>query len=159
GRAIANEPIATKAPAAVMATPSNACTSVWAFFVTACPLSWYGVRLYGTIDTGAGYQTHGAPFDPNYAQGSSYLVQKMNRQAMWTLAPGALSTSAVGVLVDKTFAPGWAFIGQLETSFDPYSLELSNSPYAIAGNRGVPLNQQTAYSDSSRAGQFYNSLG
>jgi hypothetical protein len=78
---------------------------------------------------------------------------------MWTLAPGALSTSAVGVLLDKPFAPGWAFIGQLETSFDPYSLELSNSPYAIGGNRGVPLNQQTAYSDSSRAGQFYNSVG
>ena len=159
GPALADEAIVTKATAAALSTSSGACTSVWAFFITACPLSWYGVRLYGTIDTGAGYQTHGAPLDPNYAQGSSYLVQKMNRQAMWTLAPGALSTSAVGVLVDKPFAPGWAFIGQLETSFDPYSLELSNSPYAIAGNRGVPLNQQTAYSNSSRAGQFYNSLG
>ena len=159
GQALADGPMVTKAPAVSSAAPSSACNSVWAFFVTDCPLSWYGVRFYGTIDTGAGYQTHGAPLDPNYAQGSSYLVQKMNRQAMWTLAPGALSTSAVGVLVDKPFAPGWAFIGQLETSFDPYSLELSNSPYAIAGNRGVPLNQQTAYSDSSRAGQFYNSVG
>jgi predicted porin len=156
---LAGEPIVTKAPPAALPTSSNACTSVWSFFVTDCPLSWYGVRLYGTIDAGGGYQTHGAPLDPNYAQGSSYLVQKMNRQAMWTLAPGALSTSAVGVLLDKPFAPGWAFIGQLETSFDPYSLELSNSPYAIGGNRGVPLNQQTAYSDSSRAGQFYNSVG
>jgi predicted porin len=159
GQALADEPIVTKAPSAALSTTSGACTSISGFFVTDCPLSWYGVRLYGTIDTGGGYQTHGAPLDPNYAQGSSYLVQKMNRQAMWTLAPGALSTSAVGVLVDEPFAPGWAFIGQLETSFDPYSLEFSNSPYAIAGNRGVPLNQQTAYSDSSRAGQFYNSVG
>jgi predicted porin len=156
---LAGEPIVTKAPPAALPTSSNACTSVWSFFVTDCPLSWYGVRLYGTIDAGGGYQTHGAPLDPNYAQGSSYLVQKMNRQAMWTLVPGALSTSAVGVLLDKPFAPGWAFIGQLETSFDPYALELSNSPYAIGGNRGVPLIQQTAYSDSSRAGQFYNSVG
>ena len=100
-----------------------------------------------------------APLDPYFAQGSSYLVQKMNRQAMWTLAPGALSTSNVGILVDEPFAPGWAFIGQLEASFDPYSLELSNSPYSIAGNRGVPLNLQTANNDSSRAGQFYNSVG
>ena len=159
GQALADEPIVTKAPAAALSTTSGACTSVWGFFVTDCPLSWYGVRLYGTIDTGGGYQTHGAPLDPNFAQGSSYLVQKMNRQAMWTLAPGALSTSAVGVLVDEPFAPGWAFIGQLETSFDPYSLELSNSPYSIAGNRGVPLNLQTANNDSSRAGQFYNSVG
>ena len=123
-QALADDPLVTKAPAPALPTPSRACTSVWGFFVTDCPLSWYGVRVYGTIDTGGGYQTHGAPLDPNYAQGSSYLIQKMNRRAMWTLAPGALSTSAVGVLVDERFAPGWAFIGQLETSFDPYSLEL-----------------------------------
>ena len=159
GQALADEPIVTKAPAPALPTPSRACTSVWGFFVTDCPLSWYGVRFYGTIDTGGGYQTHGAPLDPNFAQGSSYLVQKMNREAMWTLAPGALSTSAVGVLVDEPFAPGWAFIGQLETSFDPYSLELSNSPHSIADNRGVPLNLQPANNDSSRAGQFYNSVG
>ena len=159
GQALADEPIVTKAPAAALSTTSSACTGVWGFFVTDCPLSWYGVRFYGTIDTGGGYQTHGAPLDPNFAQGSSYLVQKMNRQPMWTLAPGALSTSTVGVLVDERFAPGWAFIGQLEASFDPYSLELSNSPYSIASNRGVPLNLQTANNDSSRAGQFYNSVG
>src|ERR1700761_1859745 len=148
GQALADDPIVTKAPSAALSTTSSACTSVWGFFVTDCPLSWYGVRFYGTIDAGGGYQTHGAPLDPYYAQGSSYLVQKMNRQAMWTLAPGALSTSTVGVLVDEPLAPGWDFIGQLETSFDPYSFELSNSSYAIAGNRGVPLSQQTAYSDS-----------
>ena len=154
GQALADEPIVTKAPAAALSTTSSACTGVWGFFVTDCPLSWYGVRFYGTIDTGGGYQTHGAPLDPHFAQGSSYLIQKMNRQAMWTLAPGALSTSTVGVLVDEPFAPGWAFIGQLEASFDPYSLELSNSPYSIASNRGVPLNLQTANNDSSRAGQI-----
>ena len=159
GQALADEPIVTKTAAATLSTTSSACTGVWGFFVTDCPLSWYGVRVYGTIDTGGGYQTHGAPLDPNFAQGSSYLVQKMNRQPMWTLAPGALSTSAVGALVDEPFAPGWAFIGQLETSFDPYSLELSNSPSSIASNRGVPLNLQTANNDSSHAGQFYNSVG
>jgi hypothetical protein len=113
GQALADEPIVTKAPAAALSTTSSACTGVWGFFVTDCPLSWYGVRFYGTIDTGGGYQTHGAPLDPTFAQGSSYLVQKMNRQPMWTLAPGALSTSAVGVLVDEHFAPGWAFIGPM----------------------------------------------
>ena len=94
GQALADEPILTKAPVAALSTASSTCTSVWGFFVTGCPLSWYGVRLYGTIDTGVGYQTHGAPLDPYFAQGSSYLVQKMDREAMWTLAPGALSTSA-----------------------------------------------------------------
>jgi predicted porin len=159
GQALADEPIVTKAPAAAASAPSGACTSAWGFFVTDCPLSWYGIRFYGTIDTGVGYQTHGAPFDPNFPQGSSYLVQKMNRQAMWTLAPGALGTSSLGILVDEPVAPGWAFVGLLETGFDPYSLQLSNGPNSIAGNRGVPLNQQTANNDSSRAGQIYNSMG
>ena len=57
GQALADEPIVTKAPAAALSTTSGACTSVWGFFVTDCPLSWYGVRLYGTIDAGGGYQT------------------------------------------------------------------------------------------------------
>jgi predicted porin len=156
----ADDIVVTKAaPPAALPTNPGACTSAWGFFVTDCPLSYYGVRLYGTIDAGVGYQTHGAPFDPNFSQGSSYLIQKMNRESMWTLAPNALSTSNIGVLVDEPFAPGWAFIGQLETSFDPYSLRLSNGPASIAGNRGVPLDEQTANNDSSRAGQFYNSVG
>jgi hypothetical protein len=90
GQALADDLIVTKAPAAAWSTPSSACMSVWGFFVTDSPLSWYGVRFYGTIDAGGGYQTHGAPLNPYFAQGSSYLVQKMNREAMWTLAPGAL---------------------------------------------------------------------
>src|ERR1700726_944316 len=151
GQALADEPIVTKAPAAALSTTSSACTIVWGFFVTDCPLSWHGARFYGTIDAGGGYQTHGAPLDPYFAQGSSYLVQKMNRQAMWTLAPGALRTSNVGVLDDDPFGPGWGFIGQFEGRFDPFSLDLSNSPCSIAVNRGVPLNLQTANNDSSRA--------
>jgi hypothetical protein len=29
-----------------------------------CQLTWYGITLYGTIDAGFGWQSHGAPFDP-----------------------------------------------------------------------------------------------
>jgi hypothetical protein len=57
----------TKATLATQASPPPAtCTSILDFFLTACQLSWYGVRFYGTIDVGFGYQTHGAPFDPNF---------------------------------------------------------------------------------------------
>ncbi len=43
--------------------------------------------------------------------------------------------------------------------FDPYSLRFSNGPGSIAANNGVPQNLQTAYSDLSRAGQWYNGQG
>jgi hypothetical protein len=52
-------PLLTKAPP-LAAAPAT-CTGVYDFFLSACQLSWYGVRFYGTIDVGYGYQTHGAP--------------------------------------------------------------------------------------------------
>src|SRR5215475_8244113 len=79
--------MATKAPVLKAAPGPTTCTNVADFFLTACQLSWYGVRFYGTIDVGGGYQTHGAPWDKDFVTGASYFVQKMNRSAMWYLAP------------------------------------------------------------------------
>ena len=75
---------ATKAaPATASATTSasapKTCTGVWDFIETDCQLTWYGITLYGVIDAGFGYQTHGAPFDARSPPGASYLVQKTNR--------------------------------------------------------------------------------
>jgi predicted porin len=157
--AFADEPVLTKAPVASSPPPSGACDSLPSFFLSDCILGWYGVRVYGTIDMGYGYETHGAPFNPQFPQGDSYGIQKMNRSPMWLPSPGALSPSAIGVLVDEPLAPGWAFIGQIEAGFDPYSMRFSNGPASIAENRGVPLDLQSSSNDSSRAGQVYNSLG
>ena len=76
----ADAPILTKAPPAAAAPVT--CGSAYDFFFTSCPLTWYGVTFYGTIDVGGGYQTHGAPFNPDIQSGASYLIQKMNRVAM-----------------------------------------------------------------------------
>jgi hypothetical protein len=50
--------MATKAPLAT-ATPTApaTCTSIQDFFTTGCVLAWHGVRLYGTVDLGYGYET------------------------------------------------------------------------------------------------------
>ena len=47
----------------------------------------------------------------------------------------------------------------LDAGFDPYSLRFSNGPGSIAANAGIPQNFATAYSDSSRAGQWFNGQG
>jgi len=52
-----------------------------------------------------------------------------------------------------------AFIFDLQAGFDPYSLHLANGPHSVAQNAGVPLTSQDSNADSSRAGQFYNSVG
>jgi len=157
--ALADDPILTKAPPGSAPPGPTSCDSVPAFFLSTCQLAWYGVRFYGVIDVGGGYQTNGAPFNPQFPQGSSYVVQKMNREPMWTLAPNALSRSSIGIQVNEPLAPGWIFVGDLEAGFDPYSLQFSNGPASIAENRGVPLDAQSANNDSSHAGQFYNALG
>src|ERR1700683_4341841 len=97
--AMADEPILTKAPAASAPAASTNCQGAPDFFLGSCQLAWYGVRFYGVIDVGGGYQTHGAPWDPYFPQGSSYLVQKMNRESMWTEAAHGLSRSSVGLFV------------------------------------------------------------
>jgi predicted porin len=150
----------TKAPVLTKALPAPAtCTGIQDFFLTACQLSWYGVRFYGAIDVGYGYQTHGAPWDPFFTTGASYLLQKMNRSPIWTLAPNGLSQSNLGFQIKEPLGLGWSLVGQLEGGFDPYSLEDANSPHSEFRNIGVPVNQQSTNGDSTRAGQFYNSLG
>jgi hypothetical protein len=52
--ALADDIVVTKAPVLAAATTPGACTNISGFFLTDCPLTWYGVRLYGTIDTGVG---------------------------------------------------------------------------------------------------------
>jgi hypothetical protein len=53
-----------KAPA--LATVPSCFASAPTYFQASpaeCPLTWNGITLYGSIDIGAGYQTHGVPFN------------------------------------------------------------------------------------------------
>ena len=124
--------LATKAPALVTPSMPATCAGVSQFFLTDCQLSWYGVSVYGTVDTGYGYQTHGAPFNGYYPQGASYSIQKMNRQAMWTLAPSGVGASSIGIKGAESIGGDWKFIFQLEAGFDPYSINCRTalSPYS-----------------------------
>src|ERR1700755_3267254 len=71
----------TKAPALAAPSIPPTCTNVPDFFVTNCILSWYGIQVYGTVDIGGDYQTHGAPFNGFFPQGTAYSISKMSRQA------------------------------------------------------------------------------
>ncbi len=155
-------PLVTKAPMYTAPAKSAACGSVYDFFFTACPLTWYGISVYGTVDMGGSYQTHGSPFDPNFTTGASYLLNKPSRIAEWTRAPNGLSQSVVGVKISESFAPGWSVVGQGELAFDPYSALLANAPQALQNSIGVPQNLQEIPVDSSRwgwlAGQIYSGV-
>ena len=48
-----------KAPASA----PRACVGLEDFVETNCQLTWYGITVYGTIDVGGGWMSHGAPWD------------------------------------------------------------------------------------------------
>ena len=106
----------------------KACTDGWSFIATNCQLTWQGITVFGIVDTGAGWQSHGAAFDPKSAVGSSYLIQKQNRGSIWTLAPNALSNSFIGIKGIEPIGGNVSVVFDLDAGFDPYSLQFSNGP-------------------------------
>ena len=145
------------APAAPPPPPTMAaCASPTQFVTTNCPLSWYGITIYGTVDMGVAWQSHGTPFNSVAPFGLEYLVQKNSNRALWSIAPNGLSQSFIGVKATEPLAAGWSFVFNWQMGFDPYSLQLSNGPLSQLENNGVPAALQNTNGDSSRAGQWYN---
>jgi Gram-negative porin len=154
----ADEIMPTKAAPATPQSPA-ACTSLWDFVSTDCPLSWYGITVYGTVDMGVGWMSHGAAFSDKSVYGQLYLIQKQSNRPQWNIAPNGLSQSNIGIKGNEEIVPGWSFVFDLEAGFDPYSMRLADGPRSVAGGAGVPLNEQDSQGDSNRAGQFFNQQG
>lgn len=159
GDLVTKAALAPKVSQPVAASGPETCTGVSELVLTNCVLSRYGVTFYGTVDVGVGYQTHGLPASDYFPQGLSYLTQKYNREPLWQLAPSPLGTSNIGFRGAYNIASDVKFIFQVEAGFNPYTFKLLDGPKSVLENVGRPLNQQTAYGDSARAGQLYNSLG
>ena len=151
--------VPTGASAATAASAAKPCAGLWDIIDTSCQLTWQGITVYGAIDAGVGWQSHGAPLDLRGPPGASYIIQKMNRSPIWSLAPNALSNSTIGIKGTEPIGGDTSLVFALDGGFDPYSFRLSSGPGSIAANAGVPLNQQTMNTDFSRAGQWYNGQG
>src|SRR5271155_2730808 len=80
------------------ATP-DCFSSLWTYLnssISDCPLTYAGITLYGNLDGGYGYETHGAPGNPS-ADKVNYVIQKNSGNTHWLWSPNALSTSVIGV--------------------------------------------------------------
>jgi len=127
-------------------------------------LSYAGVTLYGTVDVGYAYQTNGAPQSGYQGAGGLDLNEfsgKQNREAISALSGNGLSSSLIGLKVEENVGAGFVAIAKLDTFFNPWSGELSNSCAALAANNNVNGSHPSAatYSaatDSSRCGQALN---
>ena len=119
-------------------------------------LTWNGVTLYGVVDVGIAYQSHGAPLSQDWGNGISYLVSKQSNKSVTTVAPNGLSQSRIGLRGKEGVVDGLDFVFNLESGFVPTSGKLADGPQSLIHNNGVPQAQQTSAADSSRAGQVFN---
>src|SRR5258708_13587283 len=104
------------------------CTGLWDFIATSCELSWQGITIYGTVDAGGGWQSHGAPLDSRSAPGASYLIEKTSRSSQWSLAPNALSTSTIGIKGTEPIGGALPPVFSLDPGFHPHSFRPPHFP-------------------------------
>src|ERR1700719_1299388 len=119
-------------------------------------LTWHGITLYGGIDMGLAYQTHGTPLSNSAGFGLGYLISKNSNKPYFGAAPNALSASNIGLKGTEELFPGLSAVFNLQTSFLPTSGRLSDGLGSIVQNNGLPLTSQTTFADSSKDGQALN---
>jgi predicted porin len=122
-------------------------------------LTWNGITLYGIVDLGYQFETHGAPYSDYHPAGSANIVQKNSRQSVSGLTPSNLSQSRVGLQGLEPIGVGdWNALFRMETFFNPQSGELSDALKSMALNNGKPASQQSTNLDSSVAGQAFMTI-
>jgi predicted porin len=118
-------------------------------------LTWKGITLYGIIDVGMQYQTHGTPISDYFPAGTAEPLQKNSNGSVTAVTPSNLSQTRIGLAGNEPLFGDWAAVFRLETFFNPQSGNLSDALKSIALNNGRDLHYQTTNVDSSVAGQAF----
>jgi predicted porin len=121
-------------------------------------LTYKGVTIYGAIDIGYAYQTHGAPLsgaDPAPLNFNMF-GSPQNNKPISTIASNGLSQSFIGFKVEEAIGMGWTVLARGETGFVPTSGELADGCASLVRNFGKDVFHQASAGDSSRCGQLFN---
>ncbi len=118
-------------------------------------LSWNGITLYGIVDVGVQYQTHGVPISDYFPAGTESIIQKNSNGSILAVTPSNLSQSRIGLSGNEPLVGDWAGVFRLETFFNPQSGNISDALKSQALNNGRALDVQSTNVDSSVAGQYF----
>ncbi|MDR3463021.1 MAG: porin [Beijerinckiaceae bacterium] len=122
------------------------------------PMTFHGITVYGTIDIGAGYQTHSAPLSNTWSTGVNSVIGKQSNHTLFTVIPNNLSDSQVGIKVKEEVLPGWSVVAVTQTMFDPQSMRLEDARRSLAVNNTVALANTTSAADSAKDGQPFQNI-
>jgi predicted porin len=118
-------------------------------------LTWHGITLYGVVDIGIQFETHGAPFSAYRPAASGNIVQKNSHESVTGLTPSNMGQSRIGLQGIEPLYGDWSAVFQVETFFNPQSGEVADSLKSLAVNNGrTPATQSTGL-DGSSAGQAF----
>src|SRR5271165_4389767 len=118
-------------------------------------LTWHGITLYGVVDIGLQYETHGAPFSDYRPAASGNIVRQNSRQSVTGLTPSNMGQSRVGLQGNEPLNEDWSAVFQVESFFNPESGEIADSLKSLAVNNGRSLATQNVGVDGSSAGQAF----
>src|SRR6202012_4111247 len=118
-------------------------------------LTYHGITLYGIVDLGLQYQTHGAPLSDYFPGGSSDIVQPNSNHSTLGVTPSNMSQSRIGLQGIEPLYADWSAVFKLETFFNPQSGEISDGLKSLVQNNGRSTAQKTTGLDTSVAGQAF----
>jgi predicted porin len=118
-------------------------------------LTFHGVTLYGVVDIGLQYDTHGAPFSDFRPAASANIVQKNSRQSVFGATPSNMGQSRVGLQGIEPLAGDWSAVFRLEAFFNPQSGQIADAMKSLAVNNGRTPATSTTNLDGSSAGQAF----
>jgi len=118
-------------------------------------LTWHGITVYGVVDIGLQYDTHGAPFSAYRPAASGNIVQKNSRGSVIGLTPSNMGQSRIGLQGNEPLYGDWSAVFQAETFFNPQSGEIADSLRSLAVNNGRTAATQSTGLDGSSAGQAF----
>jgi predicted porin len=118
-------------------------------------LTWHGITLYGTIDIGLQYESHGAPFSDYYTPASTNIIQKTGYESVFGATGSNLSQTKIGLRGLEPIAGDWSGVFALETWFNPQAGVLADSLKSLTLNNGLSPGQQSTNNDGASAGQAF----
>src|SRR5262252_4920539 len=121
-------------------------------------LTWNGVTLYGTVDIGIAYQSHGAPLSQDFYPTLNYMIASQSNKSITTVASSGLSQSKVGIRGNEPLNDMFSFVFNAEMGFNPTSGKLADAPHSLINNNGKAVTVREASGDGARAGQFFNGV-
>lgn len=122
------------------------------------PITWNGLTLYGTLDIGASYQSHGRPQNDYYSAGSYTFPNKASTDASSQLSHNGMSQSVLGLRGEREFTDDWSGLFKMESAINPVTFKLSDNQKALTQNNGKAITDQTTATDSSLTGPFSMAL-